>query len=91
MPLRRDADLDGEADEHGSLSTPDKEIMEAATLNNEVSRVREELFSLIESVEREARNGSSSESNAELSELATTLQDVANRLGLVESQCRDLD
>jgi hypothetical protein len=65
--------------------------MEAATLNNQVSHVREELFSLIESVEREARTGDAPESHADLSELATALQDVANRLGLVESQCQDLD
>jgi hypothetical protein len=69
----------------------DKGSMEAATLNNQVSHVREELFSLIESVEIEARSAGSSESYAVLSELATALQDVANRLALVESQCRDLN
>jgi hypothetical protein len=65
--------------------------MEAAALNNRVSHVREELFSMIEFVEREARNEVSSESYAVLSELAGALQDAANRLGLVESRCLDLD
>jgi hypothetical protein len=64
---------------------PEEEIMEGAGLNNQVSHVREELFSLIESVQKEARN-CDAQSYSQLSELATALQDVANRLGLVEGQ-----
>jgi ABC-type transporter Mla subunit MlaD len=91
MPGRTDADTHRASRPARIAGQPKNGSMEAATLNNQVSHVREELFSLIESVEMEARSADSSKSNAVLSELATALQDVANRLGLVESQCRDLD